>query len=235
MLNCSLCNTQNYHLAIVCSKCGSFLQRRVDNIDLFTTVWSLIERPAAGFRTIALAQHKNYALSLSAIAGIGLAFLLFWAVKAGEFAENLVNLFVAGVVTGLPLGVVIAVLISFSAASIANMGRAKVRIRDVFSVVAYALLPVAFTLVLVLPVELLTFGQYFFTRNPSAYLLKPFSYIVLIGLDGASVLWSLSLMCIGFGVLLEGKWLKAVAIVLLSIFLVACLSGAIVRNLFPQL
>ena len=235
MLNCSLCNTPNYHLAIVCSNCGSFLQRRVENLDLFTTMWSLIERPVGGFRTIALARHKNYALTLSAVGGIGLAFLFFWALKAGEFAENMLNLIVAGTLTGPLVGVVIVGLLSLFVRGIANMSRAKVRLRDVFSVVAYALLPVVFTLFLVLPIELLTFGQFFFTRNPSPFLLKPFSYIVLIGLDGASVLWSLVLLCIGITVLLEGRWFRALSIVFLSLFLVAGISEVLRRVLLPQL
>ena len=194
----------------------------------------IIERPFRGFRTIALAHHKNYAVSLSAISGIGLTFSVFWVIKAGEYAESLVHLLTAGIVSGFPVGMIIVLLMSLSITAVARALGTYVRIRDAYSIVAYSLVPIILTVLLLLPIEVLTFGLFFFTRNPSPYLLKPLSYIVLIGLDGAFTLWSLMLLLIGITVLLDGKWLKSVTIAFLALCLVVGISVAILRIMFPQ-
>jgi len=55
-------------------------------------------------------------------------------------------------------------------------------------------------MVVVLPVELLTFGMYFFTFNPPPITIKPISYVLLIGLDVVLTIWAWFLMIIGTNV-----------------------------------
>jgi hypothetical protein len=217
MITCPLCQTSNHHLAITCTSCGSFLQTRVDTLDLFTTSWNLIERPTKAFYTIAVARHKNYMLPLSAIAGIAFTFAFFWIIKAGEYAETFLHLMTAGIVTGPVVGILSVLLYSLILTSIAHLLGIEARLKNAFAITAYALVPVIITVIVLLPIEVMTFGPYFFTRNPSPYQLKPLSYILLIGLDGLFSLWTVSLCVVGAKVLLGTHWLRAGLIVLISL------------------
>lgn len=217
MLRCGVCHAENHHLAVTCVSCGGFLQNRAENLDLFVTSWGVIERPRQAFHTIAISRHKNYAALLSAFSGIGMAFLIFWVVKAGEHADNLLNLLIAGLVAGPVLGILVMLLITLLGVFASRLLGSPIGARNAFAVTAYALIPVALSVILVLPVEVLTFGQYFFTRNPSPYALKPLSAIMLFSLDGICVAWTLILFVVGYSVLVDRQKLKALVIFLISV------------------
>jgi len=192
---------ENSHLATVCSSCGSFLQQRIENLDLFSCSWKILERPASGFRTVALARHKNYIILLSALAGFAFIFAWFWMVKGGDHATNLINVLAAGLALGPAIGILVILVAS---AGITLAGRVlglRVRLRDAYAIAAYGSVPLILTSLLFLPIEIMSFGIYFFTSNPSPYSMRPFSYVTLLGLDGVFALWSLILVIVGTHVL----------------------------------
>jgi len=57
--------------------------------------------------------------------------------------------------------------------------------------------PVTLSLLILLPIELMTFGMYFFTFNPHPMTIKPVSYIILIGLHAVMILWAFILLIVG--------------------------------------
>jgi hypothetical protein len=73
----------------------------------------------------------------------------------------------------------------------------KATLRSSLALLAYSLVPIVLSLFLVLPIELLTFGMYLFTSNPHPYVLKPFSYLMLVGFDAVVTAWSIFLVIIG--------------------------------------
>jgi len=87
MITCPVCGTRNHHLTIVCGSCGGFIQGRVENLDLFSTIWKLIERPRAAFLSISLSRYKNYSTIVPSVAGIGLVFAFFWFIPASFVAS----------------------------------------------------------------------------------------------------------------------------------------------------
>lgn len=212
MLDCPVCHHQNHHLAINCSSCGSYLQGRVDNLDLFASAWNIIERPGKTFHTIAIAKHKNYVIPLSMLSGLAIIYLIFWVIKAGDYADSLLNLLGAGFAVGPLLGIVTLLTLGLLIANIGKLFGWKVHFRDAFAVAVYSLVPLDVSVLLILPIKFLSFGQYYFTSNPSPYLLKPASYVLLLILDGAFVLWSVLLLLIGIRKLLDRGWLSAVVV-----------------------
>jgi hypothetical protein len=234
MITCSICNTVNHHLAIVCSSCGGFLQNRIDNLDLFATSWKVIESPTKAFRTIAIAAHKNYVILLSCVAGIALTFFIFWLIKAGEYADSLLNVLVAGFVVGPLFGIVTVLLFSGIFLLFFKNSRCRIKFRNVFAVTAYALGPIVLSVIIFLPIEILTFGIYFFTSNPSPYFLKPVSYVVLIGFDGLCALWSIFLLFTGMKALLDLSWLKVIRMVLLSLLIIGGLFASLLQLLVSR-
>jgi hypothetical protein len=212
MIPCPVCNAPNHHLAVVCVSCHGFLQGRTENLDLFSTTWEVIERPGRALHMIALARHKNYALFLSAAGGIAMAFALFWLMKAGEVSGSLLNILAAGLLAGPLFGVIILLLTSGLAWGVARVFRLRMTFRNTFATFSYSLVPVVLSMVCVLPIEILTFGQFFFTRNPSPALLKPGAYYILLSLDALFLLWTLILQQFGLRVLLNAGWVKTLLV-----------------------
>jgi hypothetical protein len=213
---CPVCGTANTQLAVVCTSCGAWLQTKVDNLDLFRTGWSVLERPSRAFHEIAIARHKNYVFLLSAFIGISYVFGIFWAFKAGEFSPSLINLLFAGITVGPFFGIAAVPLFALLVKLQSRPAGKPLTFLNCLAVVAYGQIPLALTAVLFLPVELLTFGLYFFTRNPSPYTLRPGSYVVLIGLDALFTLWALVLTVVGLKVAMGTGWIRPAAIVVIA-------------------
>ncbi len=77
MIPCTVCGEANDDLATVCTKCHSYLQAKVDTIDLFPTIWGLIERPGPTMKKIVLARHKNYVFVLLMLLGVATSLAFF--------------------------------------------------------------------------------------------------------------------------------------------------------------
>lgn len=224
MITCPICRKTNHHLAPICEFCGCFLQQKIDNLNLFEMMWRVVESPQQAFRTIALARHKNYMIVLSSVAGVGLAFTLFWFLNVGDVLTDLISLVAYGVFFGLFLGPIFVLFFSIFVKLVTLFNRTKVQFKNIYSVSSYALMPVVVTVFSLLPIELLTFGVYMFSRNPSPYTLKAFSYVTILGLDGLCALWTVILFVTGMKVLLDSGWTKAILVSLCSLLV---FSGAI--------
>lgn len=217
MITCPVCQKANHHLAPICEFCGCFLQQKIDNLNLFEMMWRMVESPRRAFQTIARARHKNYMIVLSSLAGVGFAFTLFWFLNVGDILTDLISLVAYGVSFGLFLGPIFILFFSIFVKLVTLFNRTKVRFRNIYSVSSYALMPVVATVFSLLPIELLTFGVYMFSRNPSPYTLKPFSYVIILGLDGLCALWTVILFVMGMRVLLDSGWRKAILVALCSL------------------
>jgi hypothetical protein len=197
MIQCPNCGVENGDLVIVCVRCGSFLQPRVATLDLFDTIWQLIETPRKAMRKIALAVHKNYTIFLSAFYGIGLAFFLLWVLNLGGLFVNLLYLLFTAFLIGPALGLIHVFLASLIGVVIGRLLAAPMRFFNILGVAAYATVPVNLSMVFVLPIELMTFGLFMFAHNPPPFVIKPVPYIIFMILDGLAVVWSLGLFVVG--------------------------------------
>jgi hypothetical protein len=200
MIICSVCQTENDSYAAICKKCGGFLQNRVPNLDLFDTLWRIIENPRKAFRLIMIAEHKNYALFLYALCGISVAFSGFWYFRVGDRFENVMLLIFWGLIIGVPLGIGLCPILTSFHWLLSKLLGGKSTFRASMGITSYSLMPFIVSLLLLLPIELMTFGMYIFTFNPHPIIIKPVSYIVLIGLNTAMILWALVLLVIGTNV-----------------------------------
>lgn len=230
MIHCPVCNAPNHHLRVTCSACGSFIQQKVDNINLFEMLWKMIETPQKAFRSVALSKHKNYALSIGAGSGFGIAFFFFWIMKVGEFTDQFINILIAGLAIGPPLGVVFLLVSTIIEKIIFRIGGEKASFRDMFAITAYSFTPLMYSAIFILPLELITFGIYLFTRSPGVLQIKPISAIFLFGLDGVCVLWTVILNIIGMKMLYQSNWMKTILLVLLSLIV---MTGLILFALMP--
>lgn len=200
MILCPVCSHQNDEFALRCVSCSSFIQDRIPNLDFFATIALIVEEPTAAFKKIILAEHKNYVLMLAFFLGIFSAFALYWAVNFGNEFDNILPLLIGGaiasIVIALPLFFCLAFLIHFCFKVFGGKGSFK----NSYAVTGWSCVPLSFSIIFVLPIELATIGLYFFSSNPSGYQYKPVVYSALLGLNGISVLWSVALLGIGMSI-----------------------------------
>jgi hypothetical protein len=197
MIACPVCGAQNDDFGMACVSCKSYLQSKVVNLNLFETVWWLIQSPRSAFRKIVLAQHKNYGFLLSSMLGISLVYTIFWFKNLGGLFPNVIALTGAGLLVGPPLGLLFVLLLSFTTVALARMFGGKATLRTMFAVIAYAAMPIALSLVVVFPLEVAVFGIYFFGSNPPPVVINPIAYIGLLAFDSVACLWSWILLLEG--------------------------------------
>lgn len=197
MIKCTVCLAENDDFAVTCTTCKAFLQNRVPNLDLFSIGWKVLVSPRQAFRTITLAEHKNFALFLFTLFGVSLSFTGFWYLELGTRFLSLIDLIPAAVGVGVVLGFFASVAITGIYFGFAKIFGGAGSFRTSLGVLGYSVTPVTLSLFFVLPIELLTFGMYLFTSNPSPYTIKPMSYVLLIGFDGVVSVWSIVLVVIG--------------------------------------
>jgi hypothetical protein len=236
MINCPVCLAENSDFATVCLKCKAFLQDRIPNLNLFETAWKVIESPRAAFHQIVLSEHKNFSLFLFSFFGMSLSFTAFWFFKLGNRFYSLLDVIQWALISGVAAGLASAIFLTLVYHVAARAIGGKAKIRDSMGLLAYALLPIVISLFLVLPIELLTFGMYLFTSNPSPYSIKPLSFVLLAGFDALVGIWTLILAVVATRVghrLSLVKSLVAVALTLV-LFAGALFVGARELHLFPS-
>jgi hypothetical protein len=194
---CSICKTTNDKYAIICKECGGYLQDRVPNLDLFSTLWKIMENPSGAFKLIVLAEHKNYAWFLYTLFGINIAFMELSLFQLGSKFENVLTLILWALIMGIPVGICLCPIISFLHWIMSKIAGGKGSFRISLGITSYSLIPMIISLILILPIKLLTFGIYLFTFNPHPLALKPAIYIILIGFDILLTIWSFMLFVVG--------------------------------------
>jgi hypothetical protein len=221
MIQCPVCKVENDEFAITCSKCKAFIQDRVPNLNLFETGWTVLESPRKAFRTIILAEHKNYVLFLFSLFGISLSFTGFWLFKLGRHFENLLDLIGYALGMGVIVGLVAALVLTLLYHLVAKTLGGRTGFRSSLGLVGYSLTPMALAVFLILPIELLTFGMFMFTGNPDPYTIKPFSYVMIVGFEVIVAVWSIGLAILGTRIGHQVNIGKAIATVLGTVALIA--------------
>ena len=197
MIVCPVCSHQNDEFAIKCSECGSYVQDRVPTLDFFAMLWLIIESPKKAFKKIILAEHKNYVLFLGLFLGVAAAFALIWARKTGNHYDNLFPVLLFGTFLGIVLSVPLLYSLAYALHLLARLLKGKGKFKETYAVTGWSLVPIAFSVVFLLPLELATLGLYAVSSNPTAYEVKPLVTSVLFGFDGLLVAWSMLLCIIG--------------------------------------
>lgn len=197
MLTCSVCGLVNDDLSVVCSSCKSYLQGRVDALNLFESIWGLMEAPSATFKRIVLARHKNYALLLSSLFGICLTFEFAWYKNVADRFPSLLTIVTAAIVAGPIIGIAFVWGFSLLITRLARIVEGKGTRRNCFAAVAYATFPMTFVLVFVIPIQIAVFGIDFFGSNPPPMVVKPLEYVLLLGIKSFAALWTVVLLVYG--------------------------------------
>jgi hypothetical protein len=231
MIICSVCGNENDDLSIVCSSCKSFLQGRADALNLFETIWGLLESPRATFKRIVLAKHKNYSLFLSAMFGVCLMLDIAWFKSVAERFPSLLTILAAAALLGPLVGISVVWIASIVLVRVSKVFGGKASRRNLFATIAYATVPMAFALAFIVPIEIAVFGIDFFGANPPPMIIKPLEYTLLIGLKSVAAVWMVVLLIHGTMAAnaFDGKKLLPVAISVIGLIGVAVVILRFVR------
>lgn len=217
MIICPVCGLQNDDLAVLCVSCRSFLQSKVDNLNLFGTFWELMESPDTAFKRIILANHKNYRIVLGSLLGISMVCAVFWMKSVAPHFSNVLTLVGTAGVLGVPCGIVFVFAFGVFVGILARIMGRNVTVRNSSTVISYAAMPIVFSLAFVFPIEIAIFGIDFFGTNPSPMVINSHVYLSLLGFDVIAAVWAVILFMRGMLVLTGFRGIKALMFGLLCL------------------
>ena len=206
VLVCSNCQAESPFFEQNCKNCNAFLRSKIANIDLWSTLWSILESPVKTAETIIQSDHKNFTVSILFFAAfkIGLSLLLISNAfeLLGEEVNSAFNFVIIG---GISFSVILFICALIITPINSWLGITN-RIKDNISIYTYSFLPIVLTLLFLAPIEIAIFGTYWFTFNPSPLIFKPFVSYILFFIEGLFFIWSLmqeSILLVGLGITLR--------------------------------
>ena len=193
-VTCPNCDSENPFFNYVCSNCRTYLRDRVYNLDLWSTISSIIESPSKAFKKIILSEHKNFIFFI--LLFIGSKFLInarfISMISLGEFQSTIGLQYSYLLILGVTL--IYYILFSILYPLLGKSFEIHLRFKDTFALVIYSQIPYLFGLIILFGLELVIFGDYLFSKNPSPFTIKGSLSYLFLGLEIALVLWSLFLL-----------------------------------------
>lgn len=195
---CPNCGTENPIYKYSCTNCKAFLRERIVNIDLWKTIYSILESPILTFTKIIEAEHKNFVIFLNTLIGIKF-FLITVILKSFNQINSFDNdYFLQNLLIIVGVSFILLMLLAFIFTKLNNVFGLENRFRDNYSIIVYSFIPLLFSLVLLSPVHYALFGQYWFTYNPPPYVIKEVPAYILLFIEGLLTIWSALLVIFGF-------------------------------------
>jgi hypothetical protein len=197
-VTCPNCNSENPFYNSVCSSCKFYIRDRIYNIDLWSVISSLIESPAKAFRSIIFSEHKNFIFFI--LFFVSVKYLInarFIAmISVGEFQSTIglqySYLIVLGIIT------IYYLLFSYVYKLFGKLNEIQIRFKDTFSLIIYTQIPLLIGLVVLFPLELVIFGDYLFSLNPTPFIIKEYIAYFFLSLETSLILWSTFLVIKAF-------------------------------------
>lgn len=194
---CKTCKASNPFYQLVCINCKAYLRERVYNIDLWNTLTNLVENPKNAFKKIIYSEKKNFVLAGILFISLKMYIdsIFFFLIGTNKEILNF-NVITNYLIVFLSLIIVISILALIIKTT--NMFLSNpTRMKDIFSILVYAMLPNVLGLVILFPIEIVFFGGYIFSINPSPFIINKTAFIIFIILETTLIIWSMVLGVIG--------------------------------------
>ena len=197
-VTCPNCNSENPFYNSVCSNCRIYLRDRVYNLDLWSTISSIIETPSKAFKTIILSEHKNFIFFI--LLFIGFKYLInarfISMISLGDFQSTIGLQYSYLLILGVTL--IYFILFSFLYSHSGKSFNIHLRFKDTFALIIYSQIPYLFGLIILFPLELVIYGDYLFSKNPTPFAIKSTLSYLFLALEIAIVIWSVFLVLKAF-------------------------------------
>ncbi len=189
-LICGNCKTENPFYQLTCFGCKSYLRARIVNIDFWDTLWKYLYSPVSTARNIIQSENKNFVLTSALIAAFKFSIISFMLMNAFARDENksftLLDGFISG---GIPF-IIIVTIFAFLVTLLNKAFGIRGRVKDAISIYFYSFVPLMMVLFILTPIQFALFGEYWFTFNPSPFIVKPQAAIVIFIIELFMYLWS---------------------------------------------
>lgn len=195
---CKSCGHSNPFHQLTCLNCKSYLRERVYNIDLWKTLEHLIESPVKAFTRIIHSEQKNFVVFILLISAIKFFVntIFFFLLESQNQLTNIK--IVRNYLIGLSAAIILLMIFVYLIYLTNRVSGNSARVKDIFSVLTYSLSPNVFALILLFPLELIFFGEYLFSNNPSPFAIKEITAYIFLTLESMIIVWTifLSIMAI---------------------------------------
>lgn len=215
-MNCPSCKTANPIYLSVCKRCKSILRNRVPNIDLGDTVLSLLHEPRYAFLNVLQSEKKNYStvfFIFSAFKILALNYILL-----AFFYKTSFN-FSSGFILNLSLLFLLFIIFALLILLLLKRNNTELRFRDLYALYAFSALPSIIFVVLFLPLEVIVFGEFLFTFDPSPFLINPFFAWFFLVIEIIVLLWQIVLFGVGINILLTSRIKSSIIALIFSALL----------------
>jgi hypothetical protein len=195
---CKNCQTSNPFHQLTCLNCKEYLRERIYNLDLWKLMEQIIESPIKGFTKIIYSEQKNFIVFIIFLASIkffiNTIFFFLLNTQNNLFSLNGIRNYFIVLISITLIILIFTILIKITNRLLNNITRAK----DIFSILSYVLVPNIFALLILFPLELIFFGEYLFSNNPSPFLIKETAAYMMLVLEILMILWTffLSIMAL---------------------------------------
>lgn len=219
-VTCPNCKSENPFYNTICSACNFYMREKVVNLDLWKIIALLIESPSTAFRMIIYSEHKNFVIFILIFSAVKLLIdARFVSILTVNDFQSTVGLGISYIII-LPALFVIIILLSVLFYRISKIIGIETRIKDFFAVISYLMIPHVFGLVILFPFELIIFGDYLFSTNPSPFIIKEFFAYLFSIIEVLIIAWSIFLSSIAFFVI-SGSRIIAFSYTIIFYFTIA--------------
>jgi hypothetical protein len=189
---CKNCNTQNPHYQHICINCKNYLRERVVNVDLWKTTGMLTESPVKAFKQLIFSEHKNFIFLIIFFASLKLLIdSIYIGIAHGAYYP--LSNFIINYIIMLVMVAGFIYLFALVLNAIDKMAGYSSRVKDHFAIFTYSLIPHVAGLVFVFVIELVLFGGYLFSYQPSPFDIKEFLAYTLLVIEFLIIAWSIFL------------------------------------------
>jgi len=218
-ITCENCNSENDFYNLNCENCGSLLRDKIVNIDLFSTVWELIETPTKGLKKIVFAEHKNYQFFILILLILKLTFTSFFLQSLIIKSVDYQNYLSVNIGIGFVSFLILIALFPLIQKTVLVSNSVATRYKDNLTLIIYSQIPLVLFLLIILPIEFALFGKFWLFSNPSPFFIKEtaayvFSFLEILTFLSASILFGIA------NYIQSKSKMFAISITLLYIFLI---------------
>ena len=187
---CKNCHFENPYYRSTCLNCKSYIRDRVYNLDFWKTFAKLLENPFEAFKLIIFSEQKNFIFFIMIFAAV--KFLInarFAAMLTLHQFQSGTSLFVSYI---LILACLISAIFFYSYlfTLIGLRFKYQMRIKDNFAILCYSQILSAAALFVLFPIELILFGDYLFSINPTPFAIKGILAYLLLIIELIVIGWS---------------------------------------------
>ncbi len=197
-ITCKNCSAENPFYELICRNCKAYIRERIVNIDFWKTLEQLIESPVKGFTAIIHAEHKNLILFITFMTAVKMLINIMLLSPITSRTNNPFEHFGRNFFIVLGLLLFLYFSFSFLERMILRLSKNETRLKDNFSVLSYSFIPHVFGAFILFPIEMVVFGGFLFSNNPSPFILKESVAYMLLGFEVILILWQLFLTTTGF-------------------------------------